>query len=106
ALREGFAYAVVMDADGTQDPNYIEGFFAPMQAGTDFIKATRHWRARRVVGVDRRRYMVSWVGNRLARIALRCNLTDYTNGFRAIPSSVLSRVHTPGTKLRVAAWGN
>jgi dolichol-phosphate mannosyltransferase len=33
ALREGFDYAIVMDADGTQDPGSIQGFFAPMQAG-------------------------------------------------------------------------
>lgn len=101
ALREGFEYAVVMDADGTQDPTYIEGFFAPMQAGTDFIKATRYARGGRVVGVDRRRYMVSWVGNGLARIALRCNLTDYTNGFRAIRSSLLSRLDTHETSFVV-----
>jgi len=97
ALREGFEYAVVMDGDGTQDPTYIEGFFAPMQAGTDFIKATRYARGGRVVGVDRRRYVVSWVGNRLARIALRCSLTDYTNGFRAIRGSLLSRLETQET---------
>jgi glycosyltransferase involved in cell wall biosynthesis len=97
ALREGFDYAVVMDGDGTQDPTYIEGFVAPMQAGTDFIKATRYARGGRVLGVDRRRYVVSWVGNRLARIALRCNLTDYTNGFRAIRSSLLSRLETHET---------
>jgi glycosyltransferase involved in cell wall biosynthesis len=97
ALREGFEYAVVMDADGTQDPAYIEGFFAPMRAGRDFIKATRYASGGRVVGVDWRRYVVSWVGNRLARIALRCSLTDYTNGFRAIRSSLLARLETSET---------
>src|SRR5438552_1091145 len=101
ALREGFEYAVVMDADGTQDPAYIEGFFAPMQARSDFIKATRYGRGGRVIGVDRRRYVVSWVGNRLARIVLRCNLTDYTNGFRAIRSSLLARLETRETSFVV-----
>src|SRR5438552_3823218 len=100
-LRKGFEYAVVMDADGTQDPAYLEGFFAPMQAGIDFIKATRYRSGGRVVGVDWRRYMVSWVGNRLARIALRCNLTDYTNGFRAIRSSLLARLDTRETSFVV-----
>jgi glycosyltransferase involved in cell wall biosynthesis len=97
ALREGFEYAVVMDADGTQDPVYIEGFFRPMQVGTDMIKATRYASGGRVVGVDWRRYMVSWVGNRLAGLALRCKLTDYTNGFRAIRSSLLERLETHET---------
>jgi dolichol-phosphate mannosyltransferase len=101
ALREGFEYAVVMDADGTQDPTYIEGFFRPMQAGTDLIKATRYASGGRVVGVDWRRYFVSWVGNRLARLALRCTLTDYTNGFRAIRSSLLARLETRETSFVV-----
>jgi glycosyltransferase involved in cell wall biosynthesis len=97
ALREGFEYAVVMDADGTQDPKYIEGFFAPMRAGKDFIKATRYASGGRVIGVDWRRYAISWIGNRLARIVLRCDLTDYTNGFRAIRSSLLDRLETRET---------
>lgn len=97
ALREEFEYAVVMDADGTQEPGYIGGFFAPMQSGIDLIKATRYARGGRVLGVDRRRYLVSWIGNRLARIALSCNLTDYTNGFRAIRGSLLSRLDTRET---------
>lgn len=101
ALREGFDYALVMDADGTQDPAYIKGFIPPMQAGTDFIKATRYASGGRVVGVDWRRYVVSWIGNRLARIALRCNLTDYTNGFRAIRSSLLTRLETRETNFVV-----
>jgi hypothetical protein len=72
-----------------------------MKAGIDFIKATRYASGGRVVGVDRRRYMVSWVGNRLARIAFRCNLTDYTNGFRAIRSSLLARLETHETSFVV-----
>jgi dolichol-phosphate mannosyltransferase len=101
AMREGFEYAIVMDADGTQDPAYIEGFFPPMQAGKDFIKATRYASGGMVVGVSWRRYVVSWVGNRLARLALRSNLTDYTNGFRAIRSSLLTRLTTRETSFVV-----
>lgn len=101
ALREGFEYAVVMDADGTQDPAFIEGFFGPMRAGADMIKATRYASGGRVVGVDWRRYLVSWVGNRLARLALRCKLTDYTNGFRAIRASLLARLETHETSFVV-----
>jgi len=101
ALREGFEYAVVIDADGTQDPAYIEGFFAPMRAGSDFIKATRYASGGRVIGVSWRRYVVSWVGNRLARLVLRSNLTDYTNGFRAIRGSLLARLETRETSFVV-----
>jgi len=97
AIREGFDYALVMDADGTQDPVFIERFFAPMAAGVDFIKATRYAQGGRVIGVGRRRYVISWVGNYLARAAMRISLTDYTNGFRAIRAPLLKRLETRET---------
>jgi glycosyltransferase involved in cell wall biosynthesis len=97
ALREDFDYVLVMDADGTQDPAYIESFFAPMAAGVDFIKATRYALGGRAIGVGRRRYLISWVGNRLAKAVMRINLTDYTNGFRAIRAPLLRKMHTRET---------
>ena len=97
AVREGFEYALVMDADGTQDPAFIGAFLAPMRAGVAFIKATRYARGGRVVGVGRRRYLISWAGNRLTQAVLRCGLTDYTNGFRAIRTSLLKRLETHDT---------
>jgi hypothetical protein len=72
-----------------------------MSAGRDFIKATRYASGGRVIGVDWRRYVISWIGNRLGRIVLRCDLTDYTNGFRAIRSSLLERLETRETSFVV-----
>lgn len=89
AIRDGCDYALVMDADGTQRPDFIRGFFEPMRAGIDFIKATRYAKNGRVVGVPWSRRVISWVGNKLAQVALRTPLTDYTNGFRAISTKLL-----------------
>ena len=92
AVKEGFEYALVMDADGTQSPQYIERFFEPMRAAVDFIKATRYARGGSVTGVRFRRWVISWAGNKLARLVLRLPITDYTNGFRAIRIPILKRL--------------
>jgi dolichol-phosphate mannosyltransferase len=94
AVREQFDYALVMDADLTQDPIYIAAFFEPMRAGVDFIKATRYDRGGRAEGVPLKRVLISWIGNRLAQVVLRCGLTDFTNGFRAIRTGFLPRLNT------------
>lgn len=101
AIREGFEYALVMDADCTQDPKYIAGFFQPMCESIDFIKASRYARAGKVVGVDWRRLIVSWVGNRLAQWMFGLSLTDYTNGFRAIRTGILRRMQSHETGFAV-----
>lgn len=94
AVDGGFEYALVMDADGTQDPRFIRDFFPAMCAGIDFIKATRYATGSQVNGVDARRRAVSWFGNRLAGAVLQVPITDFTNGFRAIRSELLRRLDT------------
>lgn len=94
AKREGFVYAIVMDADGTQEPRFIERFFEPMRHSIDFIKASRYIKGSAVVGVTAQRRLVSWIGNIIARIILRLPLTDYTNGFRAIKTDLACKLIT------------
>jgi len=94
AQVEGFEYVLVMDADGTQDPKFINDFLAPMSQRVDFIKATRYSRYSAVVGVSFQRKFVSWVGNILARLILRLPITDYTNGFRAIRTDLANQLDT------------
>lgn len=84
ARTSGFDYAIVMDADGTQPPESLRKFLAPMRQGVGLIKATRYALGGRVEGVPFSRRLVSLIGNRLARLFLRAGITDYTNGYRAI----------------------
>ena len=84
----GFDYALIMDADGTQAPIYIKNFLPLMENGIDFIKATRYSKGGRVKGVPFKRVLISKFGNRLAGFFIRINLTDFTNGFRAIKSNI------------------
>jgi len=82
-----------MDADLTQDPAYIRPFMDHMETGADYIKATRYDGKGGVEGVPFKRWVVSWAGNLLARLFLRLPLTDYTNGFRAVKTDILGRLH-------------
>lgn len=84
AAEQGFVYAIVMDADGTQDPRYIANFFPLMRQGIDFIKATRYRLGGGVDGVPWQRYLISRFGNLLARSVMDIPLSDFSNGFRAI----------------------
>jgi len=94
AVQEEFDYALVMDADGTQNPRYITNFFEPMLASYDYIKATRYSKKGRVQGVAWKRRIISWFGNKLAKLIYRLPLSDYTNGFRMIKTSVLEKLNT------------
>lgn len=92
AISEGFGYALFMDSDLTQSVKYIYPFIDEMKKGTDFIKATRYAKGGEVVGVSFSRWFVSRVGNQMAKIALKLPISDYTNGFRAVRTDILSKI--------------
>jgi len=87
-IEYGYDYVLFMDADLTQDPRYILAFLPHMANGVDFIKASRYIKGSRVLGVSRFRKAVSRLGNAFARLAFHLPITDYTNGFRAVKTSV------------------
>jgi dolichol-phosphate mannosyltransferase len=85
-------YVLFMDSDLTNSPADIVRFVPNMRAGVDVIKATRYSLGGGVRGVPFRRWIVSAVGNRLARVLLGLPLHDVTNGFRAVRVDLLSRM--------------
>lgn len=87
-IEAGYDYVLFMDADLTQDPRYILDFLPYIDSGIDFIKASRYIRGSHIVGVPQFRIFVSSFGNLFARLAFRLPVTDYTNGFRAVKTSV------------------
>ena len=87
-IESAYDYVLFMDADLTQDPHYILAFLPHIANGVDFIKASRYIKGSRVIGVPRFRMIVSSLGNAFARLAFRLPITDYTNGFRAVKTSV------------------
>jgi glycosyltransferase involved in cell wall biosynthesis len=94
AYENGFDYALVMDADGTQEPQFIANFLPLMRAGIDFIKGTRYDLGGTVDGVPWQRYLISFIGNKIARTVTRLPLTDFSNGFRAIRTDAWRKLAT------------
>jgi glycosyltransferase involved in cell wall biosynthesis len=94
AAELGFEYAIVMDADGTQEPRFIANFFPLMRSGVDFIKATRYRLGGRVEGVPWSRYAVSRFGNLMAQAFMNIPLSDFSNGFRAIRTDKWQQLKT------------
>ena len=89
AADRGMDYVLFMDSDLTNDPADIPRFYTFMIQGYDVIKATRFSKGGGMKGVPFRRAIFSIAGNALARVLFRNGLTDCTNGFRAIRTSLL-----------------
>jgi len=62
-----------------------------MKREVDFIKASRYIRGSDVVGVPQFRKTISMMGNSFAKIAFHLPITDYTNGFRAVRTSLAKK---------------
>ena len=99
ALRAGYAlcveggahYVVTLDADGQNDPQEIETLLQPLVDGeADFVVASRRLGVDETADGYRRLGVVffAWLMNRLTG----SQLTDTSNGFRALRASVLDDV--------------
>jgi dolichol-phosphate mannosyltransferase len=92
ARAEGFAYALFMDSDLTNDPKYIPAFVDRMLENVDVIKGSRYVAGGGMVGVPLHRTAVSIVGNKIAGWLLGVPVADCTNGFRAVKVDLLAKM--------------
>ena len=92
AYKNNYEYVLFMDADLTQNIEYLFDFIDLMNKGIDFIKATRYTAGAGAKGVSLFRKIVSRVGNLLAKKFLNLPITDYTNGFRAIKTDLVANL--------------
>ena len=116
ALACGFAEVtgeiiVMLDADGSADPNEIAGFVAALASGADFAKGTRFSKG----GSSHDITHVRRLGNAaLNGLVNRLFGTDYTdlcygyNAFRALllPVLDLPPAHSPGVPADTMQWGD
>jgi glycosyltransferase involved in cell wall biosynthesis len=83
ALREGYASAVQVDADGQHDPAQVHELVAPLTAGEADVVIGARFAGRGSYAVrGPRRWAMSVLSGVLSRIA-GTRLTDTTSGFRA-----------------------
>jgi len=92
AATAGYDYVLFMDSDLTNDPATLPAFLAKMEEGYDVIKASRYAPGGGTAGVARWKVWISTIGNRIARFLFRLPLTDSTNGFRAMRSSIFNQL--------------
>ena len=101
AAEAGFDYALFMDSDLTNDPADIPQFVDRMKEGYDVIKATRYSLGGEVRGVPAYRVLISRVGNAIARRLYGLPITDCTNGFRAVRTSLLQQMELKEQKFPI-----
>jgi dolichol-phosphate mannosyltransferase len=92
AAADGYDYVLFMDSDLTNDPADIRKFVARMREGFDVIKASRYTKGGRMLGVPWKRRAISRAGNVVAKVLFGIGVRDCTNGFRAVRTSILTRM--------------
>ena len=92
AVERGYDFAVFMDADFTMHPGYIRDFYKKMAEGYDFVIGSRFLEGGGMKNVPAWRKLFSLAGRAVFRVCFRLPLTDYTQGFRAIRTTVLEKM--------------
>jgi glycosyltransferase involved in cell wall biosynthesis len=92
AARAKLDYVLFMDSDLTNAPEDIPRFVAAMTPGVDVIKATRYRGGGGMRGVPFARQAISRIGNTVARALFRIGISDCTNGFRALRTTLATRL--------------
>jgi glycosyltransferase involved in cell wall biosynthesis len=98
ALACGFRAArgdifVMMDADGSTDPEEIASFITALQAGADFVKGSRYLPGGGSADISRVRSMGNRALGWLVNVIYRIDYTDLCYGFNAFWSEYLDTVY-------------
>ena len=83
---------VEMDADLSHDPVYLPSIVRAAEDSGGIGLGSRYVRGGRIVGWSRRRRIVSWGANLLARAVLGLRVKDATSGYRAYTREALTKV--------------
>jgi dolichol-phosphate mannosyltransferase len=86
-------FVIIMDADMSHHPKYIEQFIAKQKEGNyDVVTGTRYITGGGVYGWDLRRKLISRVANYLADSLLGLGVSDLTGSFRLYKKDVLKHL--------------
>jgi dolichol-phosphate mannosyltransferase len=91
ARERGYDVLVEMDADGSHPPEQLPDLLAAL-ADADLVLGSRYVAGGRVEDWPVHRLVLSRVGNRYTRWALRLPLRDATGGFRAARAELIDRL--------------
>jgi glycosyltransferase involved in cell wall biosynthesis len=118
ALACGFAeltgdIVVMLDADGSADPQEIPAFVAALEAGADFAKGTRFAKGGSSHDITRFRKVGNAVLNRLVNLLFGTCYTDLCYGYNAFRVHLLPMLELPPVETKAIAtspagmlWGD
>jgi glycosyltransferase involved in cell wall biosynthesis len=94
ALRAGFAAAtgeiiVMLDADGSTDPNEMGKFVRELRDGADFVKGSRFVQGGGTSDMSGHRSWGNWVLTRIVRVLFGGHFSDLCYGYNAFWARVL-----------------
>ncbi len=92
AREQGYDVVVEMDADGSHAPEQLPRLLAGLESA-DLVLGSRYVPGGRVTDWPAHRLLLSRVGNRYTRWALRLPLHDATGGYRAARGELIDRLH-------------
>ena len=88
---QGYDVLVEMDADGSHAPEQLSRLLTALD-GADLVLGSRYVTGGEVTDWPAHRLLLSRMGNRYTRWALRLPLADATGGYRAARASLIDRV--------------
>jgi dolichol-phosphate mannosyltransferase len=91
ALELGADRVVQMDADFSHPPGALPGMLAELER-CDAVLGSRYLKGITVVNWPIERILISYCGNRYARLVTGLPITDTTGGFRAVRRELLERI--------------
>ncbi|MGZ4506014.1 MAG: polyprenol monophosphomannose synthase [Blastococcus sp.] len=91
AREHGYDIVVEMDADGSHAPEQLPRLLAALE-DADLVLGSRYVTGGSVADWPLHRLLLSRVGNRYTRWALRLPLTDATGGYRAARAELIDRL--------------
>ena len=89
--ERGFDVLVEMDADGSHAPEQLPGLLAAL-GSADLVLGSRYVPGGQVTDWPVHRLLLSRMGNRYTRWALRLPLNDATGGYRAARADLIDRL--------------
>jgi glycosyltransferase involved in cell wall biosynthesis len=102
---------VMLDADGSADPDEIAAFVAALESGADFAKGTRFSKGGSSHDITRIRRLGNKALNGLVNRLFGTHYTDLCYGYNAfraflLPVLDLPPVHSPGVPRDAMQWGD
>lgn len=103
-LARSYEYFVEMDADLSHQPEELQALLTPVvEGGADVTIGTRWMPGGKVVNWPLTRQLISRIGTRYAKFALKLPLRDLTSGYRVFRRQVLASI--PLDKVEAQGYG-